>query len=89
VTAIRVLEIRRLAADGALRAVATVQLGCVRLHNVRVVEHDGEFLVGLPQTPQRRKADGSGSGWSLAVEITNPDVFDALSAAVLAAWARS
>jgi hypothetical protein len=41
--------------------------------------------MALPQTPARKKADGSGSGWYPVIEITNPE---RVRDAVLEAWER-
>jgi hypothetical protein len=51
------------------------------------VQQDGRRAwVAMPQTPARRKADGSGAGWFPVVEITRKELMDAVRDAVLAAW---
>jgi DNA-binding cell septation regulator SpoVG len=83
---VEVLEVRRVDA-GSLKAFAKVKLGCIVLHGCRVVQQDGQKAwVALPQTPLRKRADGSGGGWMAVVEITNRQVMDQLRDAVLEAW---
>jgi DNA-binding cell septation regulator SpoVG len=83
---IEVLEVRRVDA-GNLRAFAKIKLGCVVIHGCRIVQQPGQKAwVALPQTPARKKADGSGAGWFPVVEITRRDVLDDLRDAVLRAW---
>jgi DNA-binding cell septation regulator SpoVG len=87
--ALEVLEVRRLTGEGSLKAFAKVRLGCVVIHSCRIVQQDGQRAwVALPQTPARKKADGSGAGWFPVIEITNRTVMDQIRDAVLAAWDR-
>ena len=85
--AVEVLTVRRVG-KGTLRAVARVRLACcIEVAGVRLLQADGgEFWLALPQTPVRRRADGSGSGWTSLVKINDPALLDRLQAAVLAAW---
>jgi DNA-binding cell septation regulator SpoVG len=88
-TAIEVLEVRRLSDGGNLKAFAKVKLGCVVIHGCRIIQQDGQRpWVALPQQPARRKADGSGSGWYPVVEITRRELMDQVRDAVLEAWER-
>jgi DNA-binding cell septation regulator SpoVG len=85
--AIPVLEVRPITGCGNLRAFAKVKVGCFVIHGVRVLQQPGQRAwCALPQTPARKKADGSGAGWFSVIEISNRDVLDQLRAAVLDAW---
>jgi DNA-binding cell septation regulator SpoVG len=84
-TSIEVLELRRID-RGSLKAAVKVRLGPVVIHGVRIVQQvGGAPWLALPQTPARRKRDGSGSGWARVVEIVDPATSDQLQATVLAA----
>jgi DNA-binding cell septation regulator SpoVG len=58
---IEVLEVRRLDGDSNLKAFAKVKLGSVIIHGCRIIQQPGQRAwVALPQTPARKKQDGSG-----------------------------
>jgi hypothetical protein len=85
--AVEILEMRRVTGHGNLRAFAKVLLGAIVPHGVRVTQQPGQKpWVSLPQTPARKKADGSGAGWFPAVEITNPTLLERVRALVLEHW---
>jgi hypothetical protein len=72
---------------GNLRGFAKVRLGCIIVHSVRIIkERDKRAWIALPQTPVRRRADGTGSGWYPTLEITNPAILAQVRTAVLDAW---
>jgi DNA-binding cell septation regulator SpoVG len=87
--AVEVLEVRRLDGSGNLKGFAKVRLGAVIIHGCRIVQQDGQCAwVALPQTPARKKADGSGAGWFPVIEITRRELMDQVRDAVLEAWER-
>jgi DNA-binding cell septation regulator SpoVG len=84
---IEVLEVRRLTDGGNLKAFAKVKLGAVIIHSCRIIQQPGQRAwVALPQTPGRKKADGSGAGWFPVIEITRKELMDQIRDAVLEAW---
>jgi hypothetical protein len=86
---IEVIEARHLNDSGNLKGFAKVRLGAVIVHGCRIVQQAGQrALLALPQTPARKKADGSGAGWYPVVEITRRELMDQLRDAVLEAWER-
>jgi hypothetical protein len=84
--AIEVLEMRSVE-SGNLKAFAKIKLGCVVIYGCRIIQQPGQRpWVALPQTPARKKADGSGAGWDPVIEITNRDVMDQIRGTMLEAW---
>jgi DNA-binding cell septation regulator SpoVG len=78
--AIEVLEIRRLTADGNLKAFAKVRLGAVVINSCRVIQQPGQRAwVAMPQQK-------SGERWYPLVEITRRELMDQVKDAVLQAW---
>jgi DNA-binding cell septation regulator SpoVG len=85
--AIEVLEVRPVRGEGNLRAFVSIRLGAVVIHGCRVVQQPGQRAwVALPQTPARKKADGSGAGWFPVIEIRRRELLDQVRDAILAAW---
>ena len=86
---IEVIEVRRYEGGGSLKAFAKVKVGCFILHGVKLIQQDGQRpWCALPQTPGRKKADGSGAGWFPVIECTNKAVMDQIRDAVIEAWER-
>jgi DNA-binding cell septation regulator SpoVG len=86
--AIEVLEVQRIS-SGNLKAFAKVRIGAVIIHGCRIVQQPGQKAwVALPQTPARKKADGSGAGWFPVIEIISKDLKARVDAAILEAWER-
>ncbi|HOT82895.1 MAG TPA: hypothetical protein PLQ12_06305 [Candidatus Defluviicoccus seviourii] len=79
--AVRVIDVKAVEGCGNLRAYATVAVGPLLIHGCRVVQQPGQRAwVSLPQTK-------SGERWFAVVEVEDRALKEAISAAVLDAWA--
>jgi DNA-binding cell septation regulator SpoVG len=86
--AIEVVQLRHLSGAGCLRALASVRLGGLVVHEFRIVQQPGQRAwVSPPQRPTRPRADGTGSGWVALVEIPSKALKEKINEIVLAAFA--
>lgn len=80
-SAIEVLDVRRVENGGNLKALATVKTGCLKTHGWRVIQQPGQRAwVSVPQEQDRN------GRWHNRLEVTNPTVLEQIRGAVLAAW---
>jgi DNA-binding cell septation regulator SpoVG len=80
---VEVVDIR-LFPIGNLKALATVKVGCFRLHGWRIMQQPNQRAwVSVPQEQDR---DGR---WHNRLEVTNPAILAAIRAAVFAARAET
>lgn len=79
---IHVVEIKPVSGCGNLRAFATISVEPFVIHDVRIVQQPGQRAwVSMP-------AQKSGERWFTVIECSDRALKDAISAAVLEAWAR-
>jgi DNA-binding cell septation regulator SpoVG len=77
---IEVIKVKPLENGGNLRAFASVRIGAVVIHSVRIIQQPGQKAwCSMPQSK-------SGDKWYALVEITSKELKDRVSAAVLDAW---